>query len=258
MKISLFQVDAFADRVFEGNPAAVCPLDGWLPDETLRAIAAENNLSETAFFVAETGRYALRWFTPVCEVDLCGHATLASAFVISRHIEPGAKSVQFDTRSGPLAASVENGVIELDFPSNEPRPVEPPPALLAGLRRTPLACYRALDYLVEFGDEATVRALRPDFDRLARLDTGVCATAPGDRVDFVSRYFAPAYGIPEDPVTGSTHTMLTPFWTSRLGRSTVEGHQLSARGGRVYCRQHGSRVRIAGGAVEYLAGTIEI
>jgi predicted PhzF superfamily epimerase YddE/YHI9 len=259
MQIPLYQVDAFTNRLFAGNPAAVCPLEEWLPDALLQAIAAENNLSETAFFLRRGNRYELRWFTPSVEVDLCGHATLASAFVILRLLEPARERVEFDTRSGQLTVTRRGERLAMDFPAKPPLPCEPPPGLLEALGGEPLEVLKADYYLVIYETEAAVRALRPDFAALrAASGTGVIVAAPGERADFVSRFFAPAYGIDEDPVTGSAHSTLIPFYAQRLGKWSLEARQVSARGGELYCELQGDRVLIAGEAVLYLEGTIRL
>jgi PhzF family phenazine biosynthesis protein len=253
----MYQIDAFASRVFAGNPAAVCPLEDWLDDRTMQAIAAENNLAETAFFVRDGDHYQLRWFTPAVEVDLCGHATLASAHVIFEELEPGRSSVTFATRSGDLTVTRDGDRLVMDFPSIPTTPCEAPEALIAGLGCDPLEVRQGMDYLVVVKDEATVRALRPRMEILSELDSrGVIVTAPGDEVDFVSRFFAPAAGIPEDPVTGSAHCALAPYWAARLGKSSLLARQVSARGGEIHCEDAGARVRLAGRAVKFLQGTI--
>ena len=261
MSIPLYQVDAFADAVFAGNPAAVCPLENWLPDETLQAIALENNLSETAYFIPQGDGYALRWFTPVHEVELCGHATLATAHVIMSLLEPERSSVAFSTNvSGTLTVDREGDSYVMDFPPwpRESVPVEAD--LTAALGRAPTALFTGNDWMAVFEDEADVRALAPDMAALARLDTrGVIATAPGREVDFVSRFFAPRFGIPEDPVTGSAHCMLTPYWADRLGKSTLSARQISPRGGNIHCTlTEEGRIRLAGKAVLYMEGRIHV
>jgi predicted PhzF superfamily epimerase YddE/YHI9 len=259
VKIPIYQVDAFADRPFAGNPAAVCPLRRWIPDRLLQAIAAENNLSETAFFVPRGSGYHLRWFTPASEVDLCGHATLATAHVLFEVLGAKGPALRFTTQSGPLMVTREGRLLVLDFPSRPPVARPAPPALIEGLRAVPRAVLFARDYLAVFRDEAEVAALRPDFDRLREVDaTGIIATAPGRRVDFVSRFFAPGEGIDEDPVTGSAHCALVPYWAARLGRRRLRARQISARGGDLRCELAGDRVRIAGRAVSFLAGTIAL
>ncbi len=258
MDISLYQIDAFTDVAFHGNPAAVCPLTEWLPTPTLAAIAAENNLSETAFLVGGMGRYHIRWFTPTVEVDLCGHATLASAFVVFEHLEPGRTAVVFDSQSGPLTITREDGVLFLDFPSRPPEPVAVPADLATILGRAPLEVARARDLVALYASEDDVRALAPDFRRLGAFDFSVAATAPGRDCDFVSRFFAPNFGIDEDPVTGSSHCTLIPYWARRLGKTRLFARQVSLRGGELTCEERGARVRIGGRAVEVLSGTIRL
>ncbi len=262
MKLPIYQVDAFADRVFAGNPAAVCPLDEWLSDETLQAIAAENNLSETAYFVRREDGVELRWFTPKVEVELCGHATLASAFVLYRRLGHDGPEVRFHTRrAGTLVVRPAPGdVFVLDLPARPPAPLDPPRALVAALGAEPSAVLAARDYLAVYDDPRTVRQLRPDLAAVAALDRfAVIVTAPGDDgADFVSRFFAPAKGVPEDPVTGSAHCTLTPYWSARLGKPKLRARQVSARGGELECELDGDRVRLAGRAVLYLEGEISI
>ncbi|MCC7274397.1 MAG: PhzF family phenazine biosynthesis protein [Alphaproteobacteria bacterium] len=258
MGLTLFHVDAFADRPFAGNSAAVCPLDAWLPEERMQAIAAENNLAETAFFVPEGEGFALRWFTPAVEVDLCGHATLATAYVLFRHLGWTAPAVRFRTlKAGVLTVTREGERFALDFPARPALPLPPDPALAAALGAVPSAVLAARDYLAVFETAAAVRALAPDMRALAALDRfAVIATAPGEDCDFVSRFFAPAQGIDEDPVTGSSHCTLVPYWSARLGRTTLLARQISARGGTLYCVDRGERVIIAGDAVLYMKGEI--
>jgi PhzF family phenazine biosynthesis protein len=259
MKIPLFQIDAFTSRLFAGNPAAVCPLTAWLPDGTLQAIAAENNLSETAFLVGGNGQYTLRWFTPLVEVDLCGHATLAAAFVVMRHLEPSRTAVSFSSRSGALAVVKQGERLVLDFPAQPPAPGEVPPGLAAALGREPSEVLASRSLMAIYESEAQVRAVTPDMTRLAALPCrAVMVTAPGCEVDFVSRFFAPRVGIAEDPVTGSAHCTLVPYWSRRLGKPRLHALQVSQRGGELWCEDCGERVRIAGHAVQYLAGMIEI
>jgi PhzF family phenazine biosynthesis protein len=261
MRLPLFQVDAFTSRVFGGNPAAVVPLDRWLPDATLQAIALENNLSETAFFVREAAGHHLRWFTPTQEVDLCGHATLAAAHALWQECRlPPDAAARFHTRSGVLTAARRDDWIELDFPAEPAVAAEPPAALTAALGAAPKWTGRnRFDWLVELDSAATVRALAPDLVRLATVPTrGVIVTAPSDdaRCDFVSRFFAPRAGIPEDPVTGSAHCCLGPFWASRLGKAELAGHQASSRGGTVRVRLAGDRAVLAGLAVTVFRGEL--
>ncbi len=260
MEIPLYQIDAFADRPFAGNPAAVCPLEAWLPDATMQAIAAENNLAETAFFVPTDGSYDLRWFTPAIEVDLCGHATLASGFLIMTRLRPALDTVAFNSKSGRLTVARHGNLFALDFPAWPAAPHELPPGLAAGLGRRPREVLAvARDYLAVFGSEAEVRDLAPDMAALAALDRmGVIATAPGEACDFVSRFFAPAAGIPEDPVTGSAHCTLIPYWARRLGKTKMSARQISRRGGELDCEDRGARVGIAGRAALYLEGRIHV
>lgn len=259
MKLPLFVVDAFTRRVFSGNPAAVVPLEGWLADPVLQAIAGENNLSETAFFVPGAEDFHLRWFTPTVEVDFCGHATLATAHVLLRILHPGREEVRFRARCGPLSVRARADRLALDAPCWTPSPVATPAALVEALGRAPLQTLAARDYLAVFEDEAAVRELRPDMARLSRLELqGVIATAPGERSDFVSRYFAPAVGVPEDPVTGSAHSILTPYWAARLDRRALHALQVSSRGGELFCSLEGERVVIEGDAVLYSQGVIEL
>jgi predicted PhzF superfamily epimerase YddE/YHI9 len=260
VRIPLYQVDAFADGPFTGNPAAVCPLDAWLPDNVMQAIAAENNLSETAFFVPEGEGWRLRWFTPTTEVDLCGHATLASAYVIFNLLASERQRVIFRTeKAGELAVARDGELLALDFPARPPAPCAAPPALGAALGRQPTAVLAARDYLAVYDDPDDVVALAPDFSAISSLDRfAVIVTAAGHgEIDFVSRFFAPAQGVDEDPVTGSAHCTLIPFWAARLGRTRLRARQLSRRGGSLACELCDDRVKIAGRAVLYLAGTIE-
>ncbi len=259
MKIPLYQVDAFASRVFSGNPAAVCPLASWPDDALLQAIAAENNLSETAFLVGGDGRYAIRWFTPKHEVDLCGHATLASAFVVFERMERGRRTVAFESQSGPLAVERRDDLLYLDFPSRPPQECAVSPDLVPALGLQPFAVLASRDYLVIYATEDEVRSVKPDMASLERLDRlGVIVTARGRDADFVSRFFAPAFGIPEDPVTGSAHCTLVPYWAKRLGKTRLSALQVSERGGELYCEHRGDRVAIGGRAALYLEGTIDV
>lgn len=262
-RLPLYQVDAFADTLFAGNPAAVVPLAEWLPDSLLLAIAAENNLAETAYFVHEGPVRRLRWFTPEYEMDLCGHATLASAWVIFQHMEPLARRLDFVTQSGPLRVHrQDDGLLSLDLPSRPPLPCPAPAGLAAALGADPLSCLRSRDLLVEFADAQLIRDMKPDFSKLGELDAhAIIVTAPGDAgsgVDFVSRFFTPGDRIEEDPVTGSAHCTLTPFWAERLGRTEMSAQQLSARGGELQVRLAGDRVHIAGRVVPYLEGVITV
>ncbi|HEY1203313.1 MAG: PhzF family phenazine biosynthesis protein [Bryobacteraceae bacterium] len=259
MRLPLYQIDAFTGRLFAGNPAAVCPLDQWLEASTMQAIAAENNLSETAFFVRRGDGYELRWFTPATEVDLCGHATLASAFVVFEFLEPAAEAVRFETRSGELTVRRQDGLLVMDFPARPPEPCAPDPALAAALGKAPRELWETRDYLAVYESEEDVRSLAPDMKALAAVGHfAVCVTAPGREADFVSRFFAPASGVPEDPVTGSAHCALAPYWSRRLGKKDLHALQVSARGGELFCHDGGDRVRIAGQAVKYLEGFISL
>lgn len=261
VKLSYFQVDAFTKRVFGGNPAGVCPLDAWLPDDVLQHIAAENNLSETAFFVGRDGNYDLRWLTPTVEVDLCGHATLAAAYVIFRELGFGGERISFRTRIGELGAKQDGDVITLDFPAWTAKRCDQVPAAMAGaLGWVPRELFKTRDYLAVFGSEEEIRSLKPDAKELAQLDClGVICTAPGtDGCDFVSRFFAPGAGVPEDPVTGSAHSTLIPYWSARLGKKKLFARQLSQRGGELYCEDLGERVGIGGQAVLYSRAQLEI
>jgi PhzF family phenazine biosynthesis protein len=259
LELPIYQVDAFADALFGGNPAAVVPLRAWLPDALLQQIAAENNLAETAFLVAEGDSYALRWFTPTTEVPLCGHATLASASVVFEFLQPGRRQVSFTTRrAGPLSVIQSGALLELDFPAKPPEPIVLPDGLIEALGARPTALLANGKLFAVFETAGAVKDLAPDFRKLARLDfDGLVATAPGaDGIDFVSRYFAPHLGIDEDPVTGSAHCLLVPYWAKILGRSKLTGRQISARGGTVYGEDRGARVGLAGRAQLYLEGRI--
>lgn len=259
MEIRIYQVDAFASQVFEGNPAAVCPLDKWLPDELLQKIAEENNLSETAFFVAEENTYSLRWFTPKDEVNLCGHATLAAAHVIFEHLEHNGNSVQFNTRSGILTVEQSADGYSMDFPASLPKAIKAPDLLLDALGVTSENILLAFDYLVVLANEAEVSAVAPDFNKLAQLKhRGVIITAPGNDVDFVSRCFFPKLRVNEDPVTGSAHCELAPYWAEKLGKNILTAKQLSKRIGQVNCAVIGNRVILKGNAIDYLQGKITV
>jgi len=262
MRIPYYQVNAFTRNVFGGNPAGVCPLEKWLPDPVLQQIATENNFAETAFFTAEKDHYHLRWFTPAIEVDLCGHATLATAFVLfceSNGARPASPRLRFHTRSGWLATEKRGDTLELDFPSRPPESCAAPEELIRGLGCKPREVLRSRDFLAVFDSQAEVAALDPDMDLLTRLDClGVIATAPGDDADFVSRFFAPRAGIPEDPATGSSHSTLIPFWAEQLKKTEMFARQISKRGGEFHCRLAGDRVGIGGDAVTYCRGEIEV
>jgi PhzF family phenazine biosynthesis protein len=257
MKIPIFKVDAFSSRIFSGNPAAVCPLDYWLNDGQLQSIAAENNLSETAFIVNRGGYYQLRWFTPQIEVDICGHATLASAFVIMNQIDPSLEEVTFGTRAGELTVKKNGDLYAMNFPAHPPRASRTPEELIKALDSPPQEVLASNYYLVVYKSEDEVRELNPYMKLLKELDRlAVIVTAPGKDVDFVSRFFAPALGIPEDPVTGSAHCTLIPYWSKRLNKKEMHAKQISCRGGEIFCEDLGKRVIIAGRAVLYLKGFI--
>ena len=259
MKLKQFQIDAFASRPFTGNPAAVVPLDEWLDDRLMQAIAAENNLSETAFFAPEGNAYRIRWFTPADEVALCGHATLASAFVLFNELGHAGDTSEFESLSGPLKVQRNGDQLVLDFPSQPPLPCPLSADIVSGLGRRPEACLCSEDYLLVFDREEDVAGLRPDFAALERLDRrGVIVTAPSSTCDFVVRFFAPALGVPEDPVTGSAYTQLAPYWAERLGKARLEARQISTRGGDVRCELKGERVLISGPAIKFLEGTIQV
>jgi predicted PhzF superfamily epimerase YddE/YHI9 len=257
--LPIYQVDAFTSEVFAGNPAAVCPLQTWLPDDVMQAIAAENNLSETAFMLRAGDVYELRWFTPNVEVDLCGHATLAAAFVACTRLEPDSVHTRFDTRSGRLNVTRHGRLYVLDFPARPPGPCDAPLPLVEALGAPPKEVLASRDYLAIYDSEDEVRALTPDHGRLAAdVDKMVIVSAPGHEFDFVSRFFAPREGIPEDPVTGSAHCTLIPYWAERLGKRSLQAAQISPRGGELVCEHRDERVRIAGQAALYLEGTIHI
>jgi len=259
MDLKIYQIDAFTDKVFGGNPAAICPLTAWLDDAMLQSIALENNLSETAFIVPEGDGYRLRWFTPAIEVDLCGHATLATASLLLDRLEPARDNVSFETRSGTLTVKRSDGMLAMNFPSKPPQPVTAPAALDSALGIVPDEVLDARNYMVVYDSADTVRSLDPDMNGLLSLGRGVIATAPGDNgFDCVSRYFAPFAGIPEDPVTGSAHCTIVPYWSAKLGKKDIQAYQASKRGGVLHCRDEGDRVTIAGRCAFYMEGTIHI
>jgi PhzF family phenazine biosynthesis protein len=261
-RLRIYQVDAFTDRLFGGNPAAVVPLEEWLDDATMQSLALENNLAETAFFVPEKQGFRLRWFTPEVEVKLCGHATLATAYVLFNILEPGRREVRFETLSGVLTVVASGDQLVMDFPRWTLDAVDNVPAALAeGLHATPAQVFSTEDggnLFAVFRAEDDVRALAPDFATLKKLKAGVIATAPGEQSDCVVRYFAPIYGIDEDPGTGSIHCALTPYWAERLSKNTVHSRQISRRGSELFCELKGGRVEIAGRAVKYLEGWIDV
>ncbi len=263
MHLQFFQVDSFTRRAFHGNPAGVVPLESWLPDERMQSIAAEANLSETAFVVRSAeesegeARYHIRWFTPSVEVELCGHATLAAAHVLWHSVGERSHRIVFDSKSGPLPVERRGDLTVLDFPSRPGEPVAVDDALAAALGRRPVEAYKSRDVMAVFENKRDVHELAPDMGRLAEIEcVCVIATAPGAGHDFVSRVFAPRVGIPEDPVTGSAHCTLAPYWSKRLGKASVTGHQVSKRGGELFCEMAGDRVKIGGHCVMYLEGRI--
>ncbi|HBR57869.1 MAG TPA: isomerase [Blastocatellia bacterium] len=264
MKLDIYQVDAFTPKPFGGNPAAVVPLDRWLPDEVMQKIALENNLSETAFFVKSGDVYDIRWFTPAFEIELCGHATLASAYVIFEILKAETETVNFHShKSGSLSVEKKGDVLTLDFPVRPVSPIEAPEALFEAVGGTPKEVFNARDYFLVYENEEEVLNLKPDFSALHTIGSlldieahGVIVTAKGENCDFVSRFFAPEIGVMEDPVTGSSHCNLIPFWAERLGKTKMFARQISARGGELFCELKGDRVKIGGNAVLYLKGEI--
>ena len=260
MKIPVFKLDAFTDRRFSGNPAAVCPLDEWLSDALLQDIAAENNLSETAFFTRENDGFHIRWFTPVTEVDLCGHATLATAAVIFEKLGYKLDRILFESKSGMLTVGRDGDLYVLNFPADKLTTIDPPGELIEALGERPDEAFEGReDYLLVYDSEDKIAEIKPHFRKLGLISRrGVIITAPGSGYDFVSRYFAPAAGIDEDPVTGSAHTTLVPYWSKRLSKNDLRARQLSARGGELYLTDKGERIEIAGRVVFYLEGLIEV
>jgi PhzF family phenazine biosynthesis protein len=259
MKLTIYQVDAFTKEVFKGNPAAVCPLEEWLDADLMQRIALENNLSETAFFVKKEDIYELRWFTPTFEIDLCGHATLASAFVIFEILGSEEQVLNFQTKSGLLTVERDGDQFILDFPSRPPVPCETPDGLVEAIGKQPECLMRSRDYFLVFDSEQEVASIKPNFTALLKIPThAVIVTAKGDDSDFVSRCFAPEVGVFEDPVTGSTHCTLIPYWAEKLGKDKLFARQISARGGELFCEYKGDRVKIGGNAVLYMKGEIYV
>lgn len=261
MKLKLYQIDAFTDRVFGGNPAAVCPLTAWISDDLMQRIAMENNLAETAFIVTREGRVEIRWFTPGVEVDLCGHATLAAAYALFNYESWSGNEIEFfSPRSGRLTVRRDGDVMTMNFPSDIFEEIPKSKSITAGLSVEPVEIFRGkTDYMLVYSHEDDVAAIVPDFEKIARLRCrGVIVTAPGKEVDFVSRFFAPQSGVNEDPVTGSAHTTLTPYWAKRLNRKSLSALQLSPRKGQLWCTDLGGRVEISGKAAPYLRGEISI
>jgi PhzF family phenazine biosynthesis protein len=260
MKLTLFQVDAFAEKIFTGNPAAIIPLKEWLDESLMQQIAMENNLAETAFFVKRDKYFEIRWFTPVQEINLCGHATLASAYVLFEELGQKGKTIVFHSKSGPLTVSKKKDLLRLDFPSWNPERWDDYPQELRTSLGNPdiVGVYRNRDILVELQNEEAVQNLVPDFSLMKKLPGMVMVTAPGKSVDFVSRFFAPTAGIDEDPVTGSAHSQLIPFWSYKLNKTEMIARQLSRRGGTIHCEQKGERVIMAGKCAPFLKGKISI
>src|SRR6201996_2343797 len=261
MTIPIYQADAFTDKLFGGNPAAICPLTEWLPDEVMQKIAIENNLAETAFFVKNDAGYKLRWFTPEYEIDLCGHATLASAHILFTELGYSGDAIHFETvKAGTLHVSRDGDKYTMDFPSRPPIHIDAPVGLVEALgEKEPVEVLRSRDYFIVYETEDDVKDISPDFFALSKMDTvGVIVTAPGKNVDFVSRFFAPGAGIPEDPVTGSAHCNLIPYWAKKLGKDKLHAYQISARKGELWCELKGERVLMSGKAVTYLKGEIEV
>ncbi len=259
MEIPIYQIDAFTKERFKGNPAAICPLEEWLSEELMQNIAAENNLSETAFFVKKNDRYQIRWFTPENEIDLCGHATLASAHLIMRYLEKGLERVVFHSKSGKLEVYKNEDRLSMIFPSRPAEVCDVPEDLVKALGVEPEQVLKSRDYMVIYSDEGIIKDIQPDMELLKKVNNhGTIITAKGKEVDFVSRFFVPACGVPEDPVTGSAHCTLIPYWSSKLAKKDLVAKQLSARGGTLYCQDMGDRVKISGSAVLYLRGSIEV
>lgn len=259
MKLNIYQVDAFTDHIFGGNPAAIIPLNEWLPYATLQAIALENNLSETAYFVKEASHFRLRWFTPTIEVDLCGHATLASAYVLFSELNYAERKIHFETRSGALFVEKEDDWLIMDFPITYMAVVPYNEKIKSGIGADYIEIYESdTKFMVVLENEDQIKALRPDFRILNELGKNVIVTSVGNNCDFVSRFFAPASGIDEDPVTGSAHTALTPYWSAKLGKQKLEARQISQRGGHLFCSINNDRVILKGQSRLYLKGAIYI
>lgn len=259
MELTLYYIDAFASELFEGNPAAVCPLENWLPDDIMQSIALENNLSETAFFVPKGNGFHIRWFTPVSEVDLCGHATLATAFVIFNILDYDQNIIEFDSKSGLLKVIKDDDSLILNFPAQPPTPCETTQEIINALNITPIECLQSEDLIVVLNDESDVQSVEPDFEELKKLGLrGIIITAQSKKYDFVARCFFPGLGIQEDPVTGSAYTQLAPYWATKLGKDIFKAKQLSARGGELICELYKDRVLISGKAVKYMEGKINI
>ncbi len=258
MELDIYKADAFAEQAFSGNPAAVVPLEKWLPDDLMQNIAKENNLSETAFFIPDKNGFHIRWFTPAAEVQLCGHATLATAHILFNHLHYNQQSIHFNSLSGILKVKKENEILILDFPASPVNEITIPENIRTAFNIEPLKCYEGReDIMLVFKDENDILNLVPDFAKiLASKIRGIIATAASNKYDFVSRFFAPAFGINEDPVTGSAHTMLIPYWSEKLQKTEMIARQVSKRGGTLYCKSAGERVEIGGKATTFLVGKI--
>lgn len=257
MNLPIYQIDAFTNNIFQGNPAAVVVLNEWIESKLMQKIAAENNLAETAFIAKDNDEYRIRWFTPVCEVDLCGHATLASAHLVIYHLEPQRKQVTFHSKSGDLNVQVKEALLSMSLPAAQSTKVDPPEELAEALKVKPAELYKSDDFMAVYNDENTILEMDPDFEMLKKLDArGIIVTAPGDTVDFVSRFFAPAIGVKEDAVTGSAHTKLVPYWSKRLNKKELTAEQLSERSGKLRCVDLDDRVELLGNARTYLKGEI--
>jgi PhzF family phenazine biosynthesis protein len=259
MELDLYQIDAFASKPFEGNPAAVCPIDDWLSDELMQSIAEENNLSETAFFIPTDNGFHIRWFTPTNEVDLCGHATLAAAYVLFNILGYKGEKVVFNSKSGILTVTKNDEWLVMDFPAQPPVLCDIPKEIEKAFDIAPIECLKSEDYIVVFEREIDIARASPDFEQLKKLDLrGVIITAKSSSYDFITRFFAPKYGIPEDPVTGSAYTQLAPYWASKIGKKRFKVKQVSSRGGELSCEIVENRVHISGKAIKYLEGKIKI
>ncbi|MEE8341878.1 MAG: PhzF family phenazine biosynthesis protein [Candidatus Neomarinimicrobiota bacterium] len=259
MELTLYQIDAFTSELFKGNPAAVCPLEEWLPDDKMQSIANENNLSETAFFVTKGTGFHIRWFTPTSEVDLCGHATLASAHVLFNILNYNSDKIEFESKSGILTVIKDGENLTLNFPAHSFSPCEIPKEIIRAFNIEPIECLESEDYIVLFNSESEIISAEPDLEQLNKLGLrGVIITARSDKYDFVARCFFPGIGIPEDPVTGSAYTQLAPYWAAKLGKTRFKAKQMSARGGELTCELVNDRVLISGNAVKYLEGKINL
>ena len=259
MKLEIFQVDAFTNKVFGGNPAAVCPLEEWLSDDVMQRIAMENAVAETAFFVMKKEGVEIRWFTPEIEMDLCGHATLAAAHVMTKHLGYTGSRIEFDSKSGKLSVRLDEKYIHLNFPSRKPVIHQAPQAVLDSFHIAPIEVLKSRDYVLVFESEEQIKSLQPDTKFLDQINLdpgGVIVTAKGDNVDFVSRFFTPQASILEDQVTGSAHCSLIPYWAEKLSKYEMTAMQLSSRSGTLFCRNEGDRVQISGEAITYMVGTI--